>query len=77
MPYLSLLCSISEKQLSYLKSAPSNLRCWKVSCKKEKFLTLGQKMSDFRILGREFENIIVIFKISIFEFVFLQSVVEK
>ena len=34
-------------------------------------------MSDFRILGREFENIIVIFKISIFEFVFLQSVVEK
>ena len=68
MPYLSL---------SYLKSAPSNLRCWKVSCKKEKFLTLGPKMSDFHILSLEFENIIVIFKISILEFVFLQSVVQK
>ena len=34
-------------------------------------------MSDFHILGLEFENIIVIFKISILEFVFLQSVVQK
>ena len=34
-------------------------------------------MSDFRILELEFEKIIVIFEISIFEFVLLQSFVQK
>ena len=34
-------------------------------------------MSDFRILELEFEKIIVIFEIGIFEFVLLQSLVQK
>ena len=34
-------------------------------------------MSDFRILGLEFENIIVIFEISVFEFDLLQSLMQK
>ena len=34
-------------------------------------------MSDFRILGLEFENIIVIFEISVLEFVLLQSLVQN
>ena len=34
-------------------------------------------MSGFCILGLEFENIIVIFEISVLEFVFMQSLVQK
>ena len=34
-------------------------------------------MPDFRILRLEFENINVIFEISIIEFVLLQSLVQK
>ena len=64
MPYLGVLGSNFEKTLSYLKSAPSNFPCWKVSCKKKKVLNLGQKMPDLCILGQELENIIVIFEIS-------------
>ena len=33
MPYLSVLGSNSEKPLSYLKSAHSNLPCWEFSAK--------------------------------------------
>ena len=66
-----------ENLLSYLKSAPSNLLCCKVLCKKLKFLNLGPKIPDFRILGLEFENIIVIFYISVLEFGLSQSLVQK
>ena len=65
MLYWSVLGSNFEKPLSHLRSAPSNLPCCNVLCKKWKFLNLGLKMSDFRILGLEFENIIVIFEISV------------
>ena len=34
-------------------------------------------MPNFRILGLEFENTIVIFEISVLEFVLLQSLVQK
>ena len=70
MPYLSVFDSNFEKPLPYLKSAPSNLLCCKVSCKnKKKMLHLRPKISDFRILGLELDNIIVIFEISTLEFV--------
>ena len=38
---------------------------------------MGPKIPDFRILGLEFENIIVIFYISVLGFGLLQSLVQK
>ena len=77
MCYLGVLASNFEQSVLYFKSAPSNLPCCNVLFKKKKFLNFGPKMSDFRILELEFEKIIVIFEISIFEFVLLQSFVQK
>ena len=51
MPYLSVLGSSFEKPLSYLKSAPSNLPCSKLSCKKKNVLKLGTKNVRFPYLG--------------------------
>ena len=52
MPYLSVLGSSFEKPLSYLKSAPSNLPCSKLSFKKKKnVLKLGTKNVRFPYLG--------------------------
>ena len=66
MPQLSVLGSNFEKTLSYLQSAPLNSPYSKVWCQKEKSLNLEPKMSDFCILGMEFENIIVILEVSVF-----------
>ena len=44
-----------KKLLSCLKSAPLNLRKWKLYCKK-RTLNLGAKMSYLGILGIEFGN---------------------
>ena len=76
MPYLGFLGSNFERPLSCLKSAPSNLPCCKVSCKRSKFLNLGPKMPDFCILGLEFENIIVKFEINVLEFVLPQGLAQ-
>lgn len=58
--------------LSYLKSAPSNL-----VQKKKKSLNLRRKMSFLSILELEFENNILMFKVSGIEFGQLQNFVEK
>ena len=44
---------------------------------KIKILKFETKKSDFRIVGLEFENVIVIFEISFLEFSLLQSLVQK
>ena len=74
MPYLG---RNFEKPLSYLKSAPSNSPCWKVSSKKSKFLNLEPKMPHFCILRLEFQNILVIFEIGTLKFVWLQNFAKK
>ena len=45
--------------------------------KNEKYLNLGPKMPDLRIFALEFENIFIVFEISVLEFVLLQSLVQK
>ena len=77
MPYLGVLGSHFERPLSYLKLASSNLTYRKIWCKKTKFLNLGPKKLDFHILGLELQNIIVIFKTSVLQFVLLQSLMQK
>ena len=54
----------------------SNLPDCKVWCKIE-ILNLGPKMPNLCVFGLEFENIIVMFQISVLEFVLLQSLVQK
>ena len=76
MPYLGIFDWNSKKPLSYLKSTPSNLSDFKVWCKL-KILFMGLKMPNLRIFGLEFENTIVMFQISVREFVLLQSFVQK
>ena len=44
---------------------------------KQKSLNLGPKMPYLRIFRLEFKNTIVIFEISVLEFVLLQSLVQK
>ena len=44
---------------------------------KQKSLNLGPKVPDLQILGPEFENTIAVFEISLLEFVFVKSVVQK
>ena len=51
MPYLGILGCDFEKPLSYLKSAPSNLPCCKVSWKKNKNLKFGTKNARFLYFG--------------------------
>ena len=77
MSYLGVLNNNFGKPSSYLKSAPPNLPYCKVWCNKYKSLNLGLKMLDLRILGLEFENIIVIFEVSVLKFVLWQSLVQK
>ena len=69
--------------LSYLKSAPSNLKSTHRICliakfrEIQKYLNLKPKMPDLRIFGLEFEYIIVIFEIFVLEFVLLQGLVKN
>ena len=69
--------AILKKTFSHLQSASLNLPYCKVWGKKQKSLNLGPKVSDFRILGLEFENIIVTFEASVLEFVLTSSLVQK
>ena len=55
--------------LSYLKSAPSNLFCCKISWKMKKYLNLEPKIPYLGIFELEISKTIVIFGISILEFV--------
>ena len=55
---------IWKQLLSYLQSAPSNLSYCKVGCKKIKILKFGTKNPSFGCFRLEFENNIVVFKIS-------------
>ena len=64
------------EQLSHLKTAPFNLSIAKFGAKKIS-LNLGPKVPDLQILGPEFENTIAVFEISLLEFVFVKSVVQK
>ena len=74
MPYLGVLGSNFEKPLSYLEPTPSNLSYCKFGAKK---IHLGSKTPDLCILGLEFQNIIVIFEISVLEFVLFRCLEQK
>ena len=69
MSYLGVLGSNFEKPQSYLKSAAFYWPYCKGWCKKQNLFNLGPKIPDVRILGLEFEHIIIIFEIGTLEFV--------
>ena len=58
MPHLGVLCSIFEKLLSYLKTAPSNSSNCKVCYKNKKSLNLGSKIPYLVALGSIFEKLL-------------------
>ena len=66
-PYVGVLGSNFEKQLSYLPVAPSNLPYCKIWCKNFKSLNFGPKILHLGIFGLEFENVVIL-EISNLEF---------
>ena len=63
--------------LSYLKSVPSNIASCKISWKNKNAYIFHQKCLILLILGNKFRKPIVIFEISILNFVYLQNFAKK
>ena len=64
-----------KKLLSYLKSAPSNLSKWKVSCKLK--TQSANKMPYFGVSMSKCKKSVVIFEINSFEFAKMQSLLSN
>ena len=76
MPYFDDLGSNFEKPYSIFSINAPEFALFQSLVQKVK-INLGPKMFDFRILRLEFESIIVIFEISILEFLLSLCLVQK